>query len=84
MKEQTKRMAQRLANNSGDDQTLDDIVAGLCGSGPLVNHSGDQFAAMLLRHLLKAQELSLTPGVGNDTIQTVNGEEAIDTIEEEL
>jgi hypothetical protein len=45
-------MARRLAEMSGDDQSLDDIVDALCGCGPLIHHSGNQLAHMLLRHLL--------------------------------
>jgi len=43
-----------LADSSGDDQSLDDIISALCGYGPLMHHSGNQLAAMLVRHVLQA------------------------------
>jgi len=54
MTEKTLRAAKMLADSSGDDQSLDDIISALCGYGPLMNHSGNQLAAMLIRHILKA------------------------------
>ena len=54
MTPKTLRAAKMLADSSGDDQSLDDIIAALCGYGPLLNHSGDQLAAMLVRHILQA------------------------------
>ena len=50
----TLRAAKMLADSSGDDQSLDDIIAALCGYGPLMHHSGNQLAAMLVRHILQA------------------------------
>ena len=55
MTSKTLRAAKMLADSSGDDQTLDDIIAALCGYGPLMNHSGNQLAAMLVRHVLVLQ-----------------------------
>ncbi len=49
-----------LADSSGDDQSLDDIIAALCGYGPLMNHSGNQLAAMLVRHILQANDKAET------------------------
>ena len=49
----TLRKAHLLAGLSGDDQPMEDIVQALCGYGPLQNHTGDQLAGMLLRHLLQ-------------------------------
>ena len=49
----TLRKARRLAELSGDDQPMEDIVQALCGYGPLRSHTGDQLARMLLRHLLR-------------------------------
>jgi hypothetical protein len=50
----TLRAAKMLADSSGDDQSLDDIIAALCGYGPLMHHSGNQLAAMLVRNILQA------------------------------
>jgi hypothetical protein len=54
MTAKTLRAAKMLADSSGDDQSLDDIIAALCGYGPLMHHSGEQLAAMLVRHILQA------------------------------
>ena len=56
MNEKTLRMAKRLCQNSGDDQTIDDIVSALHGIGPILNHSGNQLAALLLRHIIACEE----------------------------
>jgi hypothetical protein len=45
-----------LADSSGDDQSFDDIIAALRGYGPLMHHSGNQLAAMLVRHILQAND----------------------------
>jgi len=52
----TLRAAKMLADSSGDDQSFDDIIAALRGYGPLMHHSGNQLAAMLVRHILQAND----------------------------
>ena len=61
MKPETRIKAESMALSSGDDQTIDDIVEGLRGYGPLQHHSADHLACMMLRHLLKHDDCSLTP-----------------------
>ena len=66
MTAKTLRAAKMLADSSGDDQSLDDIIAALCGYGPLMHHSGNQLASMLVRHILQANagaEAKITPHI---------------------
>lgn len=73
MTEKTLRAAKVLADLSGDDQSFDDIVSALCGRGPLLYHSGNQLAAMLVRHILQtnATGMSKTADSAPDSVRTV-------------
>jgi len=65
--DQTLQQAKMLADSSGDDQSLDDIISALCGKGPLRHHSGNQLAAMLVRHILQANASGQTPADRKET-----------------
>jgi hypothetical protein len=53
MRAETLDRAKRIVATLGDDQTLDDIIPAIHGYGPLMHHSGDQLAAMLVRHVVR-------------------------------